>query len=68
MMTNIRRDGDDGKTWVLTYGDSITDGFGSSDPVKMGYTSLLRDAFKMVHPTFDVIRNSAGFRCVNAEC
>lgn len=68
MMTQIRRDGDDDKTWVMTYGDSITDGFGASDMYKLGYTNLLKEGLKIVHPSFDLIRNSAGFRCVNKEC
>ena len=65
MMTQIRRDGDDEKTWVLAYGDSITDGFGASDMRKMGYTNLLKESLKLVHPTFDLVQNSAGFRNVN---
>jgi len=55
MMENIRRDGDDAKTWIMTYGDSITDGFGASDMLKTGYVNLLKEGFKMVHPTFDVV-------------
>jgi len=42
MMQQIRRDGDDGKTWVMAYGDSITDGFGASDMLKLGYVNLLK--------------------------
>lgn len=68
MMSQIRRDGDDGKTWVMAYGDSITDGFGASDMLKLGYTNLLKEGLKIIHPTFDLVRNSAGFRCVNREC
>jgi hypothetical protein len=55
MMESIRRDGDDAKTWIMTYGDSITDGFGASDMLKTGYVNLLKEGFKMVHPTFDVV-------------
>lgn len=42
MIQSIRRDGNDGKTWVLVYGDSITDGFGASDMINLGYASLIR--------------------------
>jgi len=52
----------------MAYGDSITDGFGASDMLKLGYVNLLKQGLKMVHPTFDVVQNSAGFRCVNHEC
>ena len=55
MMENIRRDGDDGKTWILAYGDSISDGFGASDMLKTGYVNLLKEGFKLVNPTFDVV-------------
>ena len=55
MMSQIRRDGNDGKSWVLVYGDSITDGFGSSDPLKTGYANLLKMGLKLVDPTFDTI-------------
>ena len=67
-MENIRRDGDDGKTWILAYGDSISDGFGASDMLKTGYVNLLKEGFKLVNPTFDVVQNSAGFRCVSKNC
>ena len=54
-MTNIRRDGTDNKTWVLVYGDSITDGFGSSDPLVTGYANLLKNGLRVVDPSFDVV-------------
>ena len=68
MMSQIRRDGDQGSTVVLTYGDSITDGFGATDMKKLGYTNLLKEGLKLVHPSFDLIRNSAGYRCINRDC
>lgn len=68
MMKEIRREGDDGKTWLLAYGDSISDGFGSTDPLKVGYINLLKEGLKKVDPTFDVVQNSAGFRCVSKTC
>lgn len=67
-MQSIRRDGDDGKTWVLAYGDSISDGFGSTNMLKTGYVNLLKEGLKLVDPSFDLVQNSAGFRCVNHEC
>lgn len=68
MMQGIRRDGNDGKTWLLAYGDSITDGFGASDMLKTGYVNLLREGLKLVDQSFDVVQNSAGYRCVGKNC
>ena len=53
---------------IMVYGDSISDGFGASDMLKIGYANLLKESFKLVDPGFDTVQNSAGFRCVNHEC
>jgi len=43
MVNTIRRNGDDNKTFILAYGDSITDGFGASNMEKIGYTNLVKE-------------------------
>lgn len=68
MVSQIRKDGDNGKTVVMAYGDSISDGFGASNMLKMGYVNLLKEGLKDVTSQFDLLQNSAGFRCVNHEC
>lgn len=75
MKQNLRQNGDDNKTWVLAYGDSITDGFGASNMEKIGYTNLLKESLRNIsgiygNPNwgFDLVKNSAGFRCVNKQC
>ena len=68
MVSSIRRNGDDGKTFVLVYGDSITDGFGASDMKQLGYGTLIKNGLQALHPTLDTVRNSAGYRCVIKDC
>jgi len=67
MMSEIRSEAT-GLTSVLVYGDSITDGFGSSNMLKTGYVNLLREGLKLVDPKFNIVQNSAGFRCVSRNC
>lgn len=36
--------------------------------LKTGYVNLLKEGLKLVNPTFDVVQNSAGFRCISEKC
>lgn len=55
MMSQIRKDGVENKTMIMVYGDSISDGFGASDMLKLGYANLLKEGFKLVDPGFDTV-------------
>ena len=53
MMANIRRDGADGsKTIIMEYGDSISNGWGSSDYYKLSSWALLNNALQSIDPSF----------------
>ena len=55
MMSQIRKDGPAGKTTIMVYGDSISDGFGASDMLKLGYANLLKESVKLVDSGFDTL-------------
>ena len=64
MMSQIRRDGaDGGQTIFMEYGDSISQGWGSTDIWKMSFWSMLNEAYKKIDPSFQVIERGWGTRC-----
>jgi len=64
MMSHIRRDGADGsQTIFMEYGDSISQGWGSTDIFKMSFWSMLDQAFKYIDPSLGVIERGWGTRC-----
>merc|ERR1712086_185686 len=64
LLSNIRKDGGDGsQTIFMEYGDSISQGIGSTDIRSMSFWSMLEQAFKMMDPSISVIERGWSTRC-----
>jgi len=64
LMSNIRKDGaDKSKTIIMEYGDSISQGWGSTDLFKVSFWAMLNNALQSIDPSFQVIERGWGTRC-----